>query len=460
MKVRVNHNDIKQAVSGFRKIACRHIPGTVHIESGTDGLTLSMSNGDERLIYTAEDAEVQVTGTTAVELDGLSQYVKTRGRGETVIDATGDAAVIRRCVQGNTEVEYLLVAAGMPEYDVLPSKGVPADNDFLPVLHQALTFASKDGTRAVLCGAYLDVSQPDHRMVCTDGRRLSAFKTSLPIRSNAIIPASRFLSWSMLRGATFVAVKDKTFRLDVGPWVYTAKCVEGAFPNWRTIVPSEGANRLRLSDKQHAELIKLLPELPGAKDAAVALCKRNGQLVVCSGAAPNRNGWTAARVGVREGSDDCPPVFVDRTYLLDALNCGFRSFSSASERAPLVSHTEAGHIHVLMPVQCSEQDCEQVEKVTAVFAGVRESTKRSTNEEARNLMKGEPMTEQKEQQPATAIERLQETYKVARDRVKDANSALADLAVLLRDVAKEDKQRRSEIKQVRAGLSKLQSIHV
>ena len=60
----------------------------------------------------------------------------------------------------------------------------------------------------------------------------------------------------------------------------------------------------------------------------------------------------------------------------------------------------------------------------------------------------------------TALERLQAAYDTAKARVRDAQSALADVAAAIRDAVKEDRQRRVEVETVRAGLAKLQSIKV
>jgi hypothetical protein len=46
------------------------------------------------------------------------------------------------------------------------------------------------------------------------------------------------------------------------------------------------------------------------------------------------------------------------------------------------------------------------------------------------------------------------------NRTPWANTTLADLASLIKEVAKEDKQRRAEVESVRTGLAKLQAIKV
>jgi hypothetical protein len=60
----------------------------------------------------------------------------------------------------------------------------------------------------------------------------------------------------------------------------------------------------------------------------------------------------------------------------------------------------------------------------------------------------------------TAIDRLLVAYELAKTKVREANEALGAIAVSVREVLKEDRQRRAEIDSVRTGLARLQSIKV
>ena len=60
----------------------------------------------------------------------------------------------------------------------------------------------------------------------------------------------------------------------------------------------------------------------------------------------------------------------------------------------------------------------------------------------------------------TALDRLQAAYEVAKQKVRDANAALVDVAGAIKDAIKEDKQLRADVESVRSGLAKIQSIKV
>ena len=61
---------------------------------------------------------------------------------------------------------------------------------------------------------------------------------------------------------------------------------------------------------------------------------------------------------------------------------------------------------------------------------------------------------------ATALDKLIAACEAAKAKVKEANDAVAEILSAAKDVGREDKQRRTEIEQVRAGLAKLQTIKV
>ena len=60
----------------------------------------------------------------------------------------------------------------------------------------------------------------------------------------------------------------------------------------------------------------------------------------------------------------------------------------------------------------------------------------------------------------TSLDRILSAYELAKDAVRQANTALADVAQCVRDAIRDDRARRKEIADVRAGLARLQAIRV
>ena len=59
-----------------------------------------------------------------------------------------------------------------------------------------------------------------------------------------------------------------------------------------------------------------------------------------------------------------------------------------------------------------------------------------------------------------ALDKVLVAYEAAKSAVRQAQSALADVAMCVRYAIREDRARRKEVDDVRAGLAKLQAIRV
>ena len=60
----------------------------------------------------------------------------------------------------------------------------------------------------------------------------------------------------------------------------------------------------------------------------------------------------------------------------------------------------------------------------------------------------------------SALDRVLTAYEIAKAKVREANDALAAIANAVKEAIREDRQRRSEVDAVRAGLARVQAIRV
>jgi type IV secretory pathway VirB10-like protein len=166
-----------------------------------------------------------------------------------------------------------------------------------------------------------------------------------------------------------------------------------------------------------------------------------------------------------EGADG--RTTVAREYLTDALATGFRAFAFEDEVSPLKASDGKGGVHVLMPLRASPTEVPKAstpaeapakpEVPAPVTVSVSEPTTNHKEEEKPMKKTPESTTEQPQ---GSALERVLAAYETAKAKVKEANEALALIAVSVKEALKEDKQRRQEVESVRAGLARLQAIKV
>lgn len=133
--------------------------------------------------------------------------------------------------------------------------------------------ASDDEARAILNGAYLDVSKPTgHYAVATDGRHLfSSNSLHLALPASVLIPDHRFISWSgfvkdgQWKLAVQEAKKDQCglIQLESRRWTFTTKQIGGNYPNWRTITDDVRAfsGTIEVSDQAAEAISRIVPWL-------------------------------------------------------------------------------------------------------------------------------------------------------------------------------------------------------
>ncbi len=280
-----------------------------------------------------------------------------------------------------------------------------------------------------------------------------------------MLPDRKFLRWSKLGGPVRLNLNNDVFRLDIGPWTYTVKSVPGQFPAWRQVVPPDEGIAVCIDEEERATFTHLLPTLPGhdSQDGLVVLCRCNGQVAVCGQHSLN-GAWMAVPIGKPDGGPDVSTC-VNRTFLLDALNSGFFSVKITDRLAPLRFQTGQGDVHVLMPMRPDDALV-----AAALEAAGNTKTRKQTRLNPVAIKDPEPVPEivttqseeevMQEETKVSALDRLQEMYRVARVKVRDANLALSDIAVVIREAVREEKQSRMEVAAVRAGLSKIKSTTV
>ncbi len=430
--------------------------GCLKFESDGKVVTAHATDLDQRVTYALNNAVCDTAGVFTVGFQALKDI--TKGADSDQIEFT---TVGKDKVSVTNPIAGQLVRLELPSLDPAEWPGnnhevktQPAD-DFLTVFQTLAPFAGTDSTRHVINSCFLDIAdgKPGSScMVATDGRRLTIRNTmTLPLKESCIVPTSKFLNW--LEGSSRIGIvkqgEAKWFAVESGPWTYQAKAIDGMYPNYRQVIPKEpGSNRITFADdiSPLRQILKALPD-EDKKGAITLRCGQNGTLAVGS-----RDVCIDVQGGTFTGK--CKQIGVSRDYLMDALDAGFRTFTFTDEESPLVSDDGNGGKHVLMPMRIAERQ--------SLSKCMQEANAEPTSQETTDKAPETPERKgnRKMSKTDTAIVRLQDSFEAARDKLKEANASLADLASLIKEAVKEDKQRRNEIEDVRKTVAKIQSIKV
>ena len=473
MKLLIPRSQLKDAVAGLSKVVNQRasIPILAHARLDAEGNSIRLTGTDLSQVATYEIAAESVSASTSVliPLDALQSVLKTAQGPDIEIEPGKDAVTIVAEVAG----QNIGRRVETPDIKDWPELAVPADTKpvepgFLPSLRQALMFASSDDSRPLLKSAYLDVdAKKGHRIVATDSRRLSVFTCGiLPLAESAIVPSTKFLNWSKLEGETRIGAGKGVFTLRCGPWTYTAKTVEGQYPRWSQVVPAYGGDRtLALSPEDAAMLIKALPSLPTCDNSGEAVVLRMEADSVRVYSRPDAKApESAIRLeSSKQTGRGAFSIGLNREFFREALQAGFRYWEMRDSTSPLlgrISKDDKGSVHVLMPIRTIDHEVQRAE------TPVQEAKPATVPVQPQPIQKEATMPKKIDEPQAvvpeapTSLDRILSAYELAKDAVRQANNALADVAQSVRDAIKEDRARRKEIADVRSGLAKLQAIRV
>ncbi len=463
MKITLPRKELKEAVLGLARVVPRKatLPVLQCVRLSVDEAFIRMTatDLDQTLTYRFTEARAEGTGVVLLNLEDLSLLAKSPSREPVVFNVMSPTDVEVVSQVGEQPVTHHISAESVDEWpSAAPIVEVnPVEPAFLPAFRRAAACTSDDASRPVLGGVFLEIGKPGDTLVGTDGRRLTALGgVKLPLGASCIVPTSKFLTSGQLVASDLRIGSSRVndvgwFRLVTPQWDYQARTIEGTYPNWRQVVPpSNGQHQITLHDEDAQVLLRALPTFPGREQRTptITLVAEDGKLAVLGQGSddkqPSRMDLTRS---TSKGGNTS--ITLDRRYFTDALESGFCAFAFADNQSPLRAEDGRGGIHVLMPMRSAYTPPASATPVPAPEPVAKPVTHKEES------MKPEPVKSE-----PTAVDRLLVAYEVAKTKIREANEALGTIALSVKEVLKEDRQRRAEIDSVRTGLARLQSIKV
>jgi len=158
----------------------------------------------------------------------------------------------------NTKFEML--AGEKEEFPVLPEpkEDISAEMEVSKLkegIEKTIFSVSRDESRYVLCGIFMESDGENFNMVSTDGRRLSMFKTKLEKKSKlfkAIVPTKatsildRALSGNEEKVKISISRKENQIYFAFGNTIIYSRLIEGDYPNYNQVIPEKSTKVLKI----------------------------------------------------------------------------------------------------------------------------------------------------------------------------------------------------------------------
>jgi DNA polymerase III sliding clamp (beta) subunit (PCNA family) len=452
--------ELKPALAGLSKVlnprAALPVLQYLKIERTPDGwIALTGSDLDRFVTVRLEQPSHGEPLALLVPYEDLCKLTKNCARDERLQVERGpeNTALLKFDLAGQPGESRVasLPVEEFPQTPRIKADAIPLPPELRRSIHEALGCASTDSTRHILNGTFIDASNPKaNYIVGTDGRHLySANSFTLPLKHSLIIPSHKFLGWKEFNsdGEWQLKADNTLVQLSSRRWRFISKQIEGNYPDWRHPIPNprDAQTHIEIDPAKLEQLIKLIQRLPCHDErlGTIGLEVRLGQFRLLAKAVRDEP-WHPVPFPDAKPKGPDVTIFLDRHYLLKALQFGLNSIDLNDAVSPLRFHNHGKQL-IVMPVRIETQPP-------------------TTRQQPDNPPpERKPMNPSEAPPPPTignksAIEEAIDLTNALRDRFLDGVTQMKDLSLKLKLINREHRTSHREFDTVRSTLRSLQSL--
>ena len=265
--------------------------GNVLVKASTDKQQVTLIGFDETLgIQTSFLAQVDQSGSLTLPAKLLGDIVSRLPNEDIDISEDDDEPVVTlSCSAGRYQVRGLSAEdyPNLPEVESTETVTISADA-LLEGLRGSLFAISSDETKQVLTGVHLRADEDSLEFAATDGHRLSVVRTveesgspvtnlqsSVTIPGKALRELERILQIYPSSEPVAFQLDDTQAVFDLGQQRITTRLLEGQYPNYRQLIPSQFERQLTLDRKQFTASLERIAVMADQRNNIVKLSINN-----------------------------------------------------------------------------------------------------------------------------------------------------------------------------------------
>ena len=334
--------------------------------------SLKIAAQKDNVYISATDFEIGITSLIA--------QAQVEEKGEAVIPADRFAAIVRESVDEVLELEsaegtchirgadsvFTIYGHQPDQYPIVPGFDGPAqlEADLVKLqeaVEHCLFATAKENTRYALSGILWEAIGKKLTLVGTDGRRLAKYKLSLHAEADKkleaekiIVPAKTMQLLERISGTdkdkVSVRFVDNKIILACGNTVISSNLVEGNFPKYEDIIPTDYKNKLSLNTAAALSAVRRAALLTNEDSKGVKLALNKKSLVFTCRAPEMGDSEIAMEVDYKGEAID---IGFNPQFLVDVLKIiredSFELHLGLSDRPGLIKSGN-NYIYIVMPV--------------------------------------------------------------------------------------------------------------
>lgn len=341
------------------------ILSNVRMEAADDRLTLNATDMDLDMVG-AVAAEVEEAGQITAPAHTLYDIVRKLPEGSQVeLEDDGGRLTLR-----SGRSRFILTCLPVEDFPVMAGGDmshsfVLAAGELAGLIDRTRFAISTEETRYYLNGIYLHEATRDGvdvmRCVATDGHRLASVEVPLPAGAagmpGVIIPRKTVTELRKLieDGADEVTIElsDTKIRFSSGEATLTSKLIDGTFPDYQRVIPTDNDKNMEVNSKAFAEAVDRVAAISSEKSRAVKLSLSDGSLVLSANSP--ESGSATEELEVSYSGEKLEIGFNSR-YLLDItqqIGGDNAQLTMADAASPTILREagDASALYVLMPMR-------------------------------------------------------------------------------------------------------------
>ncbi len=366
MKLKFNRQEMADALSAVGGVtptrSTKDILKCVRFDVHSDVVWLSATDLESGIRYAITQVEVDDTGDTLVSAETLSKIVRECGDDFLAVETVGSIMHIRGTgsyfqivMQDTADFPHVATLEGdvdlTVEYHVLSR-----------LIDWTVFAAARESTRYAINGVLWEVDGDKLTLAATDGRRLSVAHGKLsgapsgkPLQ--AIVPSKALSLFSRLvvdEGAMVgIKLAPNQVILKVGSVTVSTVLVEGHFPKYQDVVPSDCDRLVELNTADFHGALKRAALLTNEESKGVRLSFSEDALTLSTRAPEQGEATITLPVSYRGEPTEIGfnPVFLSDVLRVAHTDSVMFAFKEANR--PGIIKTGEDFIHVVMPVNLS-----------------------------------------------------------------------------------------------------------
>lgn len=473
--------ELKLALTGLAKVVSKRatLPVLTHIkiERTKDGwVALTGTDLDSFITYRLEQPSDGEAISLLVPYDELLKITKTCQKTDSLLVGGDEKSTSIEYAIGSQVAEAKLASLPVQEFPEIPRiKGepVPVDDALRQSIHEAMECASTDESRLILNSAYIDVSSEDgHYVVGTNGSHLfSGNSFKLPMKECFILPSHKFLNyrefnhdgeWALKLASPQHKDEQSWFQLSSRRWRFIGRQIEGQYPNWRQVVPTEFTASIQFLDVEAlADSIDRLPDHDPLYHA-IGIERKEREVNLLWKADKDQE-WKRLPVTVDQLNGKDITIHLNRHYLIKALRFGLHRLDLIDPLSS-VKFSREGRQMIVMPVRAQSAPPTPTAAPQAQETTPPPAAPSPTAEEERT-----PMVNDNTNAPSTTTEPVTidaqldliiEEVESMKTTMQDHLAGLKSLGSKLKSIQREHKTSTRELQSVRQTLKGLQGLKI